>query len=362
MGRTANATPQAVVVHENESAVAAGRAALDELGGLVAARDTSARAVAQQLGYELPADSTDPDIIQRDIAANMRRSVEACLEVGRGLMVLKEACEHGQFMGRLEALGVDVNVAGRFMGVARKFSVSNSPPAANFAKAIGSQSKLLELLVLDDEQANELVLTGQTGELKLDDIACMSRNELREALRKVRREKSDDAEAHTRIRKSRDADIAAKQAQIDSLQRELAGKKADLPPEPEPELPGAAALEALAAAALDVVARIDVTFRKHFMDAERAFGDDVPPNHVRLAQQQALTQVIQAAKVLAADHGVDLPLSAATPAELTWLTNMEAVEALRTDDGTPTGLVVPNAWGDAEDTEYLDAEGVSNVE
>ena len=36
---------------------------------------------------------------------------------------------------------------------------------------------------------------------------------------------------------------------------------------------------------------------------ERAFGDDVPPNHVRLAQQQALTQVIQAAKVLA-EHDI----------------------------------------------------------
>ena len=188
----------------------------------------------------------------------------------------------------------------------------------------------------------------------------MSRNELREALRKVRREKAEDAEAHTRIRQSRDADIAAKQAEIDRLQRELAGKQAAQPPEPEPELPGAAALEALAAAALDVVARIDVTFRQHFMAAERAFGDDIPPNHVRLAQQQALSQVIQAAKVLAADHGVDLPLAAATPAELTWLANMEAVEALRTDDGTPTGLVVPNAWGDAEDAELLDAEGAGH--
>ncbi len=359
MGRTPNITPPAVVADENQ-AVDAGRAALDELGSLVAARDTAVRAVAQQLGYELPADSTDPDIIQRDIAANMRRSVEACLEVGRGLMVLKEACGHGQFMGRLEALGVDVYVASRFMGAARKFSVSNLRSTANFAKAIGNQTKLLELLVLDDEQANELVLTGQTGELKLDDIACMSAKELREALRKVRREKAEDAEAHTRIRQSRDADIAAKQAEIDRLQRELAGKQAAQPPEPEPELPGAAALEALAAAALDVVARIDVTFRKHFMDAERAFGDDIPPNHVRLAQQQALSQVIQAAKVLAADHGVDLPLAAATPAELTWLANMEAVEALRTDDGTPTGLVVPNAWGDAEDAELLDAEGAGH--
>ena len=42
--------------------------------------------------------------IQRDISANMRRSVEACLEVGRGLAVLKAACGHGNFVARLDVL------------------------------------------------------------------------------------------------------------------------------------------------------------------------------------------------------------------------------------------------------------------
>ncbi len=58
-------------------------------------QEASVRAIAIQLGYQLPADCTDPDLIQRDIAANMRRSVEACLEVGRGLQVLKAACPTG---------------------------------------------------------------------------------------------------------------------------------------------------------------------------------------------------------------------------------------------------------------------------
>lgn len=44
---------------------------------LNAEHDSQVRAVAAQLGYQLPADCTDPDLIQRDIAANMRRSVEA---------------------------------------------------------------------------------------------------------------------------------------------------------------------------------------------------------------------------------------------------------------------------------------------
>ncbi|MCK9987428.1 MAG: hypothetical protein AzoDbin1_03900 [Azoarcus sp.] len=141
------------------------------------------RAVALQVGYQLPADCIDPDLIQRDISANMRRSVEACLEVGRGLAVLKAACEHGQFMARLDVLGIDHTVAKRFMQAATKFSNGAS---THLLKAAGNQTKLFEMLVLDDEQVEELELTGQTGELKLDEIATMSVKELRAALREAR--------------------------------------------------------------------------------------------------------------------------------------------------------------------------------
>ena len=149
-----------------------------------AQHDSAVRAVAQQLGYQLPMDHIDPDLIQRDIAANMRRSVEACLEVGRGLRVLKEACTHGDFTLRLDVLGLDKYVAARFMQAAGKFS---KLPTSATLKALGNQSKLFEMLVLDDEQLEELELTGQTGELALDDVATMSVKDLRAALRKERK-------------------------------------------------------------------------------------------------------------------------------------------------------------------------------
>lgn len=141
------------------------------------------RAVALRVGYQLPGDAIDADLIQRDIAANMRRSVEACLEVGRGLSVLKEACPHGQFMSRLDVLGIEPRVAQRFMQSAMKFSNASSTP---LLKAAGNQTKLFEMLVLDDEQIDELTLEGQTGELKLDDVATMSVKELRTKLRELR--------------------------------------------------------------------------------------------------------------------------------------------------------------------------------
>lgn len=151
----------------------------------ISQHEAAVRAVALQVGYQLPADCADPDLIQRDISANMRRSVEACLEVGRGLAVLKQACEHGQFMARLDVLGIEDRVARRFMSSAIKFSNRATSPVL---EAIGTQSKLFELLVLDDDQVEELTLTGQTGELNIDDIASMSVKELRAALREARAE------------------------------------------------------------------------------------------------------------------------------------------------------------------------------
>ena len=148
--------------------------------------NAAVRAVALRVGYQLPADAADPDLIQRDIAANMRRSVEAFLEVGRGLIVLKEACQHGEFMARLDVLSFEPRAAQRFMQAAAKFS--NASTSTHLLKAIGTQSKLLEMLVLDDEEIKELELTGQTGELKLDDVATMSVKELRKKLRELKAE------------------------------------------------------------------------------------------------------------------------------------------------------------------------------
>lgn len=199
--------------------------ALDAGTALVAEHEATTRAVALQLGYALPADSTDPDLIQRDIAANMRRSVEACLEVGRGLRVLKEACGHGNFIARLDVLGLEPSVAQRFMQAAIKFS--NAATSQHLTKAIGTQSKLFEMLVLDDEQLDELALTGETGELRLDDIATMSVKELRTALRDAR----DQGQAKDRLLADKNAkldELAARQSVIDPWDEKVAAFKAEI--------------------------------------------------------------------------------------------------------------------------------------
>lgn len=205
--------PAAEVVQQNLQTA-------DTLALATQQQDSRVRAVALQLGYQLPADCTDPDLIQRDIAANMRRSVEACLEVGRGLAVLKEACGHGNFIARLEVLGLDRGVAARFIQAATKFS--NVPTSAHLTKAIGTQSKLLEMLVLNDEELKELELTGQTGELKLDDVATMSVKELRAALREARAAKDKKIADLEATLAARDKVLADKGAYADQLATQLA--------------------------------------------------------------------------------------------------------------------------------------------
>lgn len=176
-----------------------------ELALANAQHESAVRAMAERLGYQL--DVVDPDLIQRDIAANMRRSVEACMELGRGLCVLRTACGHGNFLARLGVLQLDPDLAQRLMQAAAKFSNTAS---TRLLSAVNSQTKLLELLVLDDEQIAEFELTGESGELDLDDVATMSVKELRAALREAKAEK--DGTDHL---------VEAKNKTIDRLQREV---------------------------------------------------------------------------------------------------------------------------------------------
>lgn len=220
MGRTANPGLEPMQdVALNAEVLLAGQ---NQMATLHSEQEERVRAVAAQLGYQLPADCTNPDLIQRDIAVNMQRSVEACLEVGRGLRVLKEACGHGNFIDRLDQLGIDRFVAAKFIAAAAKFS--SLPASSALTKAIGSRSKLIEMLVLEDEQLEELELTGRTGELTLDDVATMSVRELRKALREAR----ETAAAKEKV-------MANKDAKINELATQLARKPKVIVVQPEQE-------------------------------------------------------------------------------------------------------------------------------
>ena len=289
-GRKPMAAAVAVDVGADLAPVAQAVAVLD-------ARAERVRAIAAQVGYLLPADATDPDLIQRDIAANMRRSVEACLEVGRGLCALKEACEHGEFGKRLQVLGIDGPVASRFILAASRFS--NLPLAANLTKAIGTQSKLFELMVLDADEVQELAAGGEVRGLDTDDIAGMTRNELRAALKASR----DQLAAKDRVL----ADNAAKineQAQALELAR---SEKFTPPPR---SVARTKAEQVLLTAVTQSASRAYLRMHALFTAADAALSDSGgnAPEAVKQVARQSIEFMAQQLADMAHEFGISVNL------------------------------------------------------
>ena len=73
--------------------------------------------------------------------------------------------------------------------------VSNASTSTHLIEAAGNKSKLIELLVLDDDQVAELNDGGTVAGITLDDVAAMSVSDLRKALREARA----DAEANDKL-------------------------------------------------------------------------------------------------------------------------------------------------------------------
>lgn len=172
-----------------------------EQSALVAA-DQAVSALARQLNYQ---GSTDPDVLENSARDAIRRIGAGIFELGGYLLLLKEACPHGQFLPALERLGIGVEASRRYMQIAKRFANSST---SRHLEALG-MSKLVELLPLDDDQTLELAELGQTGELALDDVARMSVKELRAAVREVRAEREADRQL-----------LDKKNARIDKLERE----------------------------------------------------------------------------------------------------------------------------------------------
>lgn len=140
----------------------------------------NAQALAEQLGYD---GSLTVGALEDEIRFYQRRSVEACLELGKRLLLLKELTPHGDFLDRIEMLGISHTMAKRFMASTVKFSNGAS---THLLKAAGTQTKLLELLVLDDGEIEALESGESARGLTLDEVETMTVSELRAALREAK--------------------------------------------------------------------------------------------------------------------------------------------------------------------------------
>ncbi|MCH7357427.1 hypothetical protein MMP61_17950 [Acinetobacter sp. NIPH 1958] len=157
--------------------------------------------LATQLGYD---GDLSVGSLEDGIRLYQKRTIEDLLELGKRLLLLKEQTPHGEFLSRVELLGFDKSVARKLMVATLKFAKMETSP---LLKAVNSQSKLLELIVLDDDDIDVIEQGGSIGEVNLDSIDTMSVRDLKKALREAKstiESKDQDLQAKDQIIGSKD--------------------------------------------------------------------------------------------------------------------------------------------------------------
>lgn len=295
MPRQSKPTTPQVSVDLNHEAIGKAVKARDELTLIDQQAEANTTELAKFLGYDGP---LQPELLAHGIAQQMRRTVDACLETGKMLLLLKERVGHGGFTEWLGHLGLEPRAAQRFMQAAYKFS--NASTSTHLTKAIGSQSKLIELLVLDSDDIQELADGGSAAGLTIDSIASMSVSELRAALREAR----EDTAAKDKL-------LEEKNKKIDKL---LAGKKFK-PSE------GSIAQTAQQQAQLDelheATARAEVVFMALATVVADIETSDSKAMRGRAAQ--AVQYLVQRIADVVDEHGIEVDLSQHIAVRPDWL-------------------------------------------
>ena len=151
----------------------------------------------------------------------MRQTVEGMFELGRVLIVLKEHMTWEKFADVCEVFGMSARAAQQLTQATRRFATPQMQKAQSKLMELG-KSKLLELLVEEDEAIVDLADGGDINGHTLDDVERMTVRELRAALRESR----ETAEAKDKI-------IADKNKKVDELAEKLAKKQTGKEPSPE---------------------------------------------------------------------------------------------------------------------------------
>ena len=157
---------------------------LAERGQQLAAMSEHQQALVEQFGDGLP---WHPDHYEAAIRIEIGRSAESFLRAGRMLLVARACCVHGEWGGMLKRLNLGDDTALHMMAWARQVAgLPNPERVRDLQAAAGTIGKMIALSKLPPEQFKALAEEGQTGELALDEVASMSRDELVAAVREAR--------------------------------------------------------------------------------------------------------------------------------------------------------------------------------
>lgn len=176
MARQETPMPQSKETPANTVVIAQEFSAANQLAALTIEANDAAHAMAVQIGYQ---GAMTVGALEDEIRFYQRRTVEAILETGKRLLVLKELTAHGEFAQRVEMLGFARTTAFRFMQAAAK--TAKSSKLEQLSTQVKSASAFLELVTHDDDVLENLA--------DMDDVEKMSASQLRAALRESRKEK-----------------------------------------------------------------------------------------------------------------------------------------------------------------------------
>lgn len=172
--------------------------------GLALVMNSTAQAVADQVGY---VGTMSVGALEDEIRFYQRRTVEAILETGKRLLVLKELTPHGEFTMRVELLGFHIKTAQRFMQAASK--TAKNDKLSFLSTQVKSTSAFLELVTHDDDVIEDLS--------QLDDIDRMSASQLRTCVRQLKTKGSHEAEEERQRANRLEVQLEAKEDLIDTL-------------------------------------------------------------------------------------------------------------------------------------------------
>ncbi|SEQ85242.1 hypothetical protein [Giesbergeria anulus] len=169
---------------------------VDKLAILTMDASTKAKEVAHHMGYQ---GAMTVGALEDEIRFYQKRTVEAILETGKRLLILKELTPHGEFTQRVEMLGFAKTTAFRFMQAAAK--TIKSSKLELLSTQVKSASAFLELVTHDDDVLESVA--------ELDDIDRLSASQLRAKVREL----SGEKEAVEKL-------MVNKNTKIDQLERE----------------------------------------------------------------------------------------------------------------------------------------------
>jgi len=157
-------------------------------------------------------------------ARHLRNGAIEWLEMGRCLLIIKEHEAHGAFKSIVEErLQLEYRGAARAMQAAARYLGGSLDTAKVTTLSLLPQSKMLELLVLDDDELEALTEGGSVADLNLDKIERMSVRELRKELHKSKEKAEVDGERAGK----REQEISELTAQLSEARRAIKVAKPD---------------------------------------------------------------------------------------------------------------------------------------